>query len=333
MASTPSSNRSAIIDNARIVCLFLILFCHIPVATGAFHNWAYSFHVPIFFLISGIFYKKDSLRNTIIKSAKGLLLPYVIFNLLLIGIGISIGFLYSRKISASSLYSLLGILGGSSDDAAPYTMPGGPSWFLIALFVARLLIRPMLTGKYYLRIIYGGILIGIYFLLNHYYSYTIWSVDSAILGTFFMLIGYSCKNIILPLLHIDYKKRLLIIAGLALLIPLAIANGTANMYNGEYGKNFLVFYLCGVSGALIIILLCSFANFTNRLSRLFLSGSTFFICCHIMVMEYIVLLYRKFTHVSRDLMVVDKVIVALASVGILICLMLLMKRFMPKLLK
>lgn len=327
------SNRSAVIDNARIVCLFLILFCHIPPADGNFHSWAYSFHVPIFFMISGIFYRKGSLKEVVSKSAVSLLLPYFIFNFILIAIECGVGIIYSGNIWYNALHHFTGTLLGSSDANAPFIMPGGPSWFLVALFIARILIIPLINGKMFHRIIYGLILIGVYFLISLTCDWAIWSIDSAILGTFFMLIGYLCKDIILPLLKINYKKRLLIIAGLALLIPLAISNGTANMFNGEYGHNLLVFYLCGVSGTLLIILLCSFADFSTRISRLFLSGSTFFICCHIMIMEYVMLIYRKSAHISADLQIVDKLFVAMATISIIILIMILMKRFAPGLLK
>ena len=52
----------------------------------------YTFHMPLFFLLSGLFFKPTvNLLNLIIKRAKTLLIPYYLFGLSLFGVGEWVG--------------------------------------------------------------------------------------------------------------------------------------------------------------------------------------------------------------------------------------------------
>ena len=69
------SQRIGYLDIAKLIGLFLVCFCHIPVSTGEFHIWVYSFHMPLFFLLSGMFFRPEnfSMKRTAIQ----LLVPFI----------------------------------------------------------------------------------------------------------------------------------------------------------------------------------------------------------------------------------------------------------------
>lgn len=74
------------LDVAKGIGILLMIFGHID-RGGIIQTWIYSFHMPLFFIVSGIIsYKKISettvLKNDIVKKIKGLLYPYFMFSLL-----------------------------------------------------------------------------------------------------------------------------------------------------------------------------------------------------------------------------------------------------------
>ena len=68
------------LDTAKFIGLVLVCFCHIPMPEGNFHAWVYSFHMPLFFIISGIFFSPD--KFSVRKSASQLLAPFILFSII-----------------------------------------------------------------------------------------------------------------------------------------------------------------------------------------------------------------------------------------------------------
>ncbi len=120
--------RSGYWDNAKLLLIFTVVLAHyfgtgIVYTTRSGDAWAvpnavyafiYMFHMPVFTFISGYFSKNTvKSRNT---SFRNLLLPYVFFNTLFIGIG--------HVLLGETVYN-------------PVFYPHGHMWYLIALFIWR----------------------------------------------------------------------------------------------------------------------------------------------------------------------------------------------------
>ncbi|MCC3671316.1 acyltransferase family protein [Terrisporobacter mayombei] len=59
-----NKNRLYYLDNTRGFALLGVVIGHIYESNNAFINWIYSFHVPLFFIISGaLLYYKDSINK------------------------------------------------------------------------------------------------------------------------------------------------------------------------------------------------------------------------------------------------------------------------------
>lgn len=76
------SGRVEWIDWAKFVGIALVVYAHIP--NASFGNFAFLFHMPFFFIISGYLYKIRPLKEEIKRSMKALLVPYLAYNLLLL---------------------------------------------------------------------------------------------------------------------------------------------------------------------------------------------------------------------------------------------------------
>lgn len=330
------NKRSYIIDNAKLLCLFMILYCHIPPANGLFHSFAYAFHVPIFFFVAGVFFKNKSIKDVALNSAKSLLVPYFVFNLLVIICRCGIIFIGHYEFSAEKHIGLplLGTILGSSAIDAPYSLPAGPSWFLMALFISRIFFAIMLRSSKILVAIEIILLAGIYFFLRYYLGWGIFSIDGAILGLIFLSVGYYAGKYVKRTIYLDYRYRLgIIFLCCLLLIPLVYINGVANMFDGKYGNYFILFMFGAFMGSIMVLCICSFIDYSNKITRLFIDGSTFFICLHMMIMEYVMLIYRRLTMLSSELLIVDKLIISIVVVMVCAAVIMLMKKYSPRLLK
>lgn len=81
--------RNAFLDNAKVLLIFLVVFGHLlqpfieqSTNINTLYLWIYTFHMPAFILLSGFFAKGSGNIKYIMKLAKKLLIPYLIFQLL-----------------------------------------------------------------------------------------------------------------------------------------------------------------------------------------------------------------------------------------------------------
>src|SRR5699024_7852784 len=81
--------RNAYFDNANVLLIFLVVFGHmIQAFTGessgidTLYMWMYTFHMPAFIFLARFFAKGSGNKQYILKLAKKLLLPYIIFQIL-----------------------------------------------------------------------------------------------------------------------------------------------------------------------------------------------------------------------------------------------------------
>lgn len=81
--------RNAYFDNAKVILIFLVVFGHMiqPFIGGSegmntLYMWIYTFHMPAFIFLAGLFAKGSGNRKYIVNLARKLLVPYLIFQLL-----------------------------------------------------------------------------------------------------------------------------------------------------------------------------------------------------------------------------------------------------------
>lgn len=129
--------RIGYIDAAKAVAILLVILGHCSMdELGAYgkylHRLIYSFHMPLFFLISGMFIRPRPVGEALKKYGRAYLVPYFLVSLIGIGIVILLQPGFAKDCA-------LGMLWGSHDLPARYFGLGhdvscGPQWFLFALF-------------------------------------------------------------------------------------------------------------------------------------------------------------------------------------------------------
>lgn len=105
VAADSSARRSAVVDMAKGIATILVVYGHCLrglVAAGVVHtnSWLvvtdfviYTFHMPIFFVLSGVFFKSSALKNRRdfwLNRLKSIVYPYVLWSLIQGGIRIAL---------------------------------------------------------------------------------------------------------------------------------------------------------------------------------------------------------------------------------------------------
>lgn len=131
--STNNSRRTAYIDTARGIGIILLVFGHIVTANSYLFNWVYSFHMPLFFFLSGMVVKEKYLSNFpsyLSKKVNSRIIPYFVITALGIIICMIIPQYRKDAISLGFTYHAINIF----LFLRPAWFYIGQVWFLPALF-------------------------------------------------------------------------------------------------------------------------------------------------------------------------------------------------------
>lgn len=82
---SPLKKRIEFIDFAKTIGIILVVLGHVYRKPDSIYNFIYSFHVPLFFLLSGVFVnfkKNSSIKILLLNRFKNLIIPYLFFYLL-----------------------------------------------------------------------------------------------------------------------------------------------------------------------------------------------------------------------------------------------------------
>ena len=339
LLETNNVNRIRWIDTARCLGLCLILFCHIPPRYGSFHDLIYCFHVPLFFLLSGIFLKDDISLNGIRRSFKRLIIPYFIYNIILQLILCIYTLIHGGHPLPGLIASTMGALIGSSKVESPWHLLVGPSWFPPALFIARIVAQISIrilncaTNKLLATVLIGFALFGLYYWPHTHLSWCFWSFDAAILGSYFIIFGHLMRNIFLRIGELSTSAKILLFVAAGMALWLLNINGTANMFRGEYGNRIDLFFINGIIGTIAICALSALISLPKQITALFTKGAIFFICVHVFIMDYVCLIYVRLSGRPWEFDTEDKLIVASCTILCFITIAAILRALNPKLLQ
>lgn len=203
--------RDRTLDIVKGIGIVLVVLGH---TSNILHNWIYSFHMPLFFMLSGMFHKNEkNYKEFLDKKIKSLLVPYFTFGIVLLLFWFFIGrFFGESAIRKTPLINcLVGLLysneieGISSMEFAPYI------WFLTCLFVIEnifyFLVKIIKKKKYF---IFVGI---IFVIFSNILSMTLeipfpWNIDRALKDLLFYGFGYFYLDFFRE--KINLKKDLII---------------------------------------------------------------------------------------------------------------------------
>lgn len=186
---TSAPGRLREFDVLKGIGILLVLIGHAGLR-GNLRMLIYGFHMPLFFFVSGCFFKPRPFGEFLRRDVRQLLVPWLTFVCFLF-----MSF-YVLSIYVSHSFSPLGLVKGVNvlDEGCIYFYKN--VWFLICLFFTRLLFWTLykLLGGGMLKILTGVILYLLGYALQQKNVNIPFFVDSACSMTLFYALGYAFKR-------------------------------------------------------------------------------------------------------------------------------------------
>ncbi|WP_425533315.1 acyltransferase family protein [Xanthomonas campestris] len=247
------------IDAAKAIAILLVVFCHAKGVPHGMTLFAYSFHVPLFFLVSGWLAagyasRTTSLAQTMTKQARSLLLPYVTFYLLGYAYWLltrNIGEKAARWGSHPWWEPIVSLLTGIGPDL--YVQP--PLWFLPVMLVT--VIGYMLLRRVLPPLAIAAIaLVAAWVWMNWFPAQGVrlfFGLDVLPVSLCFYALGALLIHVS-PRLPTSLPVSAVVTVVLAFAVAwLAQINGRIDVNMLQFGRSHAVFLLSAVLGSLMVI--------------------------------------------------------------------------------
>lgn len=245
MAENNGKQRLIWVDQLKAVGMFFVVWGHCMQGCKAklIVKGIYSFHMPFFFLLSGLTLNPDKYTRTVQflkEKAKSILYPYVIMSIVLLPL-----WYYNRSLGAvqndSILKIILGIFYSNSNVIRATTNAG---WFCVTLFFAEflfyLLHKYLKNEKQWLLGSFLFALLGVMASMGEKVYHAPFHLDVAFVAQFYICIGYLLRsklNYVLNCIQVIGKYKGVVFL-LMVSLFFAIINTTVDFSNERYG-NFL----------------------------------------------------------------------------------------------
>lgn len=265
------------LDMARGISIISIILGHIY-ATNVVKIWICSFHVPLFFIISGCLIKYKShndLKKTIITRVRTVLLPYILFGIIYILIEFILTD-FDILILVNDIKHLMMFRGV------------GALWYLPTFFIAECLfiaLKNILKKEIIVLATCITLFVLCLSLPYIYYTYEVLMLVRVSVGVLFISFGYYL---------FEYIKRTSISYAwigvmLFLNIVLSNVNGLVDLYSIEL-KNVFLYIANAILGAGGCLFLCKKLK-CNRHLKWMGTNSLIIMCTH----QNLIFMLRRFT--------------------------------------
>ena len=272
MVKKKDNKRIDWIDTLRGIAMFFVVWGHsFPSNNWRIRKYIYSFHMPLFFLISGFTASKDlslNFNSFIKKKVKSLLIPYLFINFFGLLLKYIIAY-FSIVESPSFIDNFLGLF---YSNAEFLPMPVSHTWFLTSLFLVEVifyLINKISKNDKEL-FIFSTICAIISYInsLSKSQIFGPWHIEAVFMGVSFYFLGYMFIKNIKIFNNLLKNNRKILFTGftlgfLGLLVSLL--NSRVSMSSNGYGS-FILFYLSAILTNFALIL---FVKLILRKSFLF----------------------------------------------------------------
>lgn len=232
------------IDLAKGIGIIFLIYGHI--ADDYLTMWIYSFHIPLFFFISGyLFNPQKSAKEFFFSKCKGLLIPYIFLGLPMILPNLkyfSLGFLLEKFIIQERMF---------------------PLWYVASLFlqlvIAYIIINAIKMKWLQSFMFFGLAFMGVLFWRNGGKSLP-WNFDISLITLPFFYIGYEMKNMntIFPIFdrgvfYFVFPIFLLINIVGCLITYHILGDPQIDLFANNFGFEPLT-YITAISGIMLVIM-------------------------------------------------------------------------------
>lgn len=319
--------RIEFIDLAKGFCIILVVFNHIQHPYDVPYLLADTFkmfRMPLYFFLSGLFFKSyEGFSGFIKRKINKLLIPFLFFfivtSFLLRNVMLfTLGFKLQLNILWAFVY--------------PEFFPNFPIWFLLGLFELNIIFYGIYTfsnkfGKH--KLIVMTILSGIIGFIGYYLGHTGLNlpmfVDSAMSALPFFYVGFITRKYTSLLQKNRFDQFNIPIACALLFITFIFATHIDYSTNDFANASFLRVYGCGLTGVFFVLFL---SKAINKLPYISYLGrySIMLLCTHGIIVYFLNLFLNKYFALSTWTSIFINLAITLSLYVILIPFM---KKYMP----
>lgn len=242
------------IDFAKVAGIYLVIIGHGKLLSPEWRQYIYSFHMPLFFIISGMLFHvkpKDKFWKNIVRR---MIIPYLLINLFFLVVKNLGRVLLIGKWDLSNflkqIYAILLGVGYKTEYCEPVCTT---LWFVIALVILYIIFNISASRKYAVLVTLACI---VCFIALSTQGIDIWMpIDSALFAAPFFCFGMFAKEY---LLNNNNENKYAMVGGALLLVCYIVNlyNGKVNINGCNYGRSLALFYVAGGTGAMGFLLLC-----------------------------------------------------------------------------
>jgi len=279
-------NRINWIDWAKVFTMILVVFGHCSFTNVdlIYKNLVYSFHVPLFFLLSGYLHKDSKIFISYLKkNIRSLIVPYILLNALVL-----FAFLLPEMIIQNNYSRLLKMI--FYFFVGYGHAPAGPCWFLICLFLIKIYSFFILKTSCKYQVLITIILPCIAFVFisifgKSFAHNSLTSPLASFTSFIFFIIGFYLKQKdIIKKLQNTIVIPTIIIAPI-LLYLFAEIQGYVNVVT--FGNYPVLYYPQAFIGCFLIISICYLLNnFQSNLIITLSSGTLLILAFHGLIYGY-----------------------------------------------
>ena len=335
-----AETRPNYIDYAKAIAIYCVVLGHYTYAFDFSYEpspiWSAMhmitlFHMPFFFFVSGMLYKKIKVKSAISKGWIQLLKPYLIMSAL-VSVIMLIEQSYTDGLNIKYMAKVA--IGIFSANDFPFAVRNwsSPLWFCYSLFIIKVVYSFLFNRSW------GGYFIIILCLLGVAMMYIgnkfPLRIDSSLVGFVFFTIGAKGSEVLES--FIDSSSKIKIFTLLFALFVLSIsAYFNLNLHQRQglsinamyFGKYPFLFLVSGISGTAVLLLLSSFLCRIKYKMVLTISNGT------IVVLGFHWTIYKlAISWWFSSYSVLIAMVVALIDLMICYCLILVFNRYLPSVL-
>lgn len=325
--------RKVWIDWLKSIAIMFVIFGHLPMWNDENKAFVCSFHMPLFFIISGYLYKpSESIKSCFLKCVHTLLVPYFLFNILFYPYWYIMKYTKGFDISTINtaiLKPLIGILFGQHESAISSTV-NGVTWFLIALFFTEIITEVIIHKKHktLFFILTTVLTIGLGMYINSQFISTTFTIQS-----FMKLMPFFFGGIMIKQIDFfeKYNKKLYpLFAFLFLGVWFLFIPYDVDPYRTPIQA--LSYYLVGFSGSLFIISCCRLLDsFPNKIVYIISLGNIIIFGFHWMFIGFINFVLKRYWGIEGEIgyNLLESIGITLFITSLLYPIILITKKYFP----
>ena len=276
-------SRIEFFDFAKGIAILSIIIGHLGL--DSINRFVFTYHVPVFFIISGCFIsKKSNVYNFAKNKFKRLMIPYFVTCIVIISLGTLAGYIHGNGLGELYKWILASVYGSGIPYSYPFRIYSiGAIWFLPSLFFGSIFLRTSFEFKENVRIVFILLLFFVGYYSSELFFWFPLSIQAGACCSLYLYVGWRYKEYFIT--RIDSESKLFVfLCAVVLWISFIINYNGFSMVKNNYGRG-IIDIISSIASSWIIIVVSRYLSTYSRCIKKFIlffgKHSLIILCVHI----------------------------------------------------